>query len=178
MGYRNMQLVYIPKERLKRLGESKTIERICKTCNCRLFIENGEAVRIEGSAYDEFVARNVVHAFGRGFDIDIACRLANSDYYFSAIDLEQIFGNEKRIKQVKARIIGEEGRTKRYIEQVSSTRISVYGNTVGFIGKVENIREAEVAVNTLIDGGTHRLAYKKMETEHRRNVKGEKDVRF
>ena len=173
-----MQLVYIPKERLKLLGDKKTLEKVSKTCNCRLFVENGEAVRIEGSAYDEFVARNIVHAFGRGFDVDIACKLSNSDYYFSAIDLEQIFGNEKRIKQVKARIIGEEGRTKRYIEQVSSTKISVYGNTVGFIGKVEDIKEAEVAVNTLIDGGTHRLAYKKMETEHRKNVKSEKDAGF
>jgi ribosomal RNA assembly protein len=173
-----MQLVYIPKERLKLLNDSKTREKICKACNCRLFLEDGEAVRIEGSAYDEFVARNVVHAFGRGFDVDIACRLANSEYYFSAIDLEQVFGNEKRIKQVKARIIGEEGRTKRYIEQVSATRISVYGNTVGFIGRVKDIREAEVAVNTLINGGTHSLAYKKMETEHRKNVQGEKDARF
>ncbi len=174
-----MQLVYIPKERIRRLFDKKDMmDRICKACNCKLFLEDGEAVRIEGAAYDEFVARNIVHAFGRGFDVDIACRLANSEYYFSAIDLEQIFGNEKRIKQVKARIIGENGRTKRYIEQVSATRISVYGNTVGFIGKVEDIREAEVAVNTLIDGGTHRLAYKKMETEHRKNMQKEKDARF
>jgi ribosomal RNA assembly protein len=174
-----MQLVYIPKERLKILSENKaTLERMCKAGNCKLFIENGEAVRIEGSAFDEFVARNIVHAFGRGFDPDTACKLANSDYYFTAIDLEQIFGNEKRIRQVKARIIGEDGRTKKYIEQVSATKISVYGNTVGFIGKVENIREAEVAVNTLIDGGTHRLAYNKMEAEHRKNTQAAKDARF
>jgi ribosomal RNA assembly protein len=174
-----MQLVYIPKERLKILSDSRdTIDKICKVCNCRLFLEDGEAVRIEGDAFDEFTARNVVHAFGRGFDVDTACRLSNSDYYFTAIDLEQVFGNEKRIKQVKARIIGEDGRTKRYIERVSATRISVYGNTVGLIGRVEDIREAEVAINTLIEGGTHRLAYEKMESEHRKNTQNAKNAGF
>ena len=39
---------------------------------------------------------------------------------------------------------------------------------MSFIGTASAINEAQVAVNTLIEGGTHRLAYLRMETAHRR----------
>ena len=169
-----MQLVYIPKERLKLLGDSKaTLEKMCKACNCRLLLEDGEAVRIEGSAYDEFVARNVVYAFGRGFDVDTACRLSDSDYYFTAIDLEQVFGKREAHKAGQGQDNRRERQDKalhRAGERSQDKRVRQH---CGFIGRVEDIKEAEAAVNTLIDGGTHRLAYEKMETEHRKNKRRE-----
>jgi ribosomal RNA assembly protein len=110
--------------------------------------------------------------------MDIACKLADDNYYFSSVDLGQIISSDKRVKQVKARIIGEEGRTKRYIEEVSSAKISVYGDTVSFIGSIEEINEAETAVNTLIEGGTHRLAYTRMEAAHRKNKAEAKKAGF
>ncbi len=110
--------------------------------------------------------------------MEIACRLNENDYYFSSVDLGQFVSSDKRMKQVKARIIGEEGRTKRYIEDVSGAKMSVYGDTVSFIGTIEEINEAETAVNTLIEGGTHRLAYKRMEAAHRKNKIEAKKAKF
>ncbi len=172
-----MREVYIPKDRLKALSDSKVLGKMAKACNCKMRIVD-ESVRIEGDAFGEFAGKSVVYAFGRGFDVDVVCKLAGNDCYFTAIDLEQVFGNEKRIAQVKARIIGENGRTKRYVEGVSGARISVYGNTVAFIGSIEDIREAETAVNTLIEGGTHRLAYSKMESEHRKHKEAARGAGF
>ncbi len=56
--------------------------------------------------------------------------------------------------------------------------MSVYGDTVSFIGTIDEINEAETAVNTLIDGGTHRLAYTRMEAAHRKNKEEPKKARF
>jgi ribosomal RNA assembly protein len=164
-----MQQVYIPKERIRGLREKKGIlQELGRLCGCSLSIDD-ETVVVQGDAYDEFTAKNVIYAYGRGFDMVDAETLIDEGNYFGSIDLRQAFGSSKRIMQVKARIIGENGRTKRYIEQVSNVKISVYGDTVSFIGTNEAIAEAETAVSALIEGRTHKTAYEKMEAMHRRN---------
>ncbi len=175
-----MQTVYIPKERLKKLRQDRElVSRVEKLCRVKIGIDmENDFVEVRGEAYEEYTAKNIVYAFGRGFEMELACKLFDMDYYFSSINLDEALSNDKRIKQVKARVIGESGRTKTYIEQVSGAKISVYGNTVSFIGRIEEINEAETAVNTLIDGGTHRLAYKKMEAAHRKNKEDAKRAAF
>jgi ribosomal RNA assembly protein len=175
-----MQSVYITQEKIKKLKENKSIiDKVQKLCKCKLSIDpENEFVEISGEPFDEYNAKNIIYAFGRGFDIEIASKLSDENYFFSSIDLDQIISSEKRMKQVKARIIGESGRTKTYIENVSGAKISVYGDTVSFIGRIDEINEAETAVNTLIDGGTHRLAYARMEAAHRKNKAEAKKVAF
>lgn len=166
-----MQEVYIPNEIVNKvLADKSHLRKIEQACECKITINEKNLITItEGSAYNEFVAKNIVTAIGRGFTVEQALMLLKEDYYFSYIDLRQILGDQKRILRVKARIIGENGRAKKYIESVSAAKISVYGHTVGFIGKIEEVEEAETAVRTLIDGGTHKLAYMRMEAHHRKN---------
>jgi ribosomal RNA assembly protein len=175
-----MQNVYIPHEKVKKLIEKKEIIRkVEKLCRCKIKVDDeDDFIEVKGEPYDEYSAKNILYAFGRGFDIDIASKLSDIDYYFSSIDLGQIISSDKRIKQVKARVIGEEGRTKIYIENVSGAKISIYGDTVSFIGRIEEINEAETAVKTLIEGGTHRLAYARMEAAHRKNKEDAKKAAF
>ncbi len=166
-----MEEVLIPRKRIEFMTGSGAGDRITKLCGCRIDASgNDNSVRISGEgAYSEFMAKNIITAIGRGFDVDTACLLAKDGYYFSYIDLKQAFGGEKRMLQVKARIIGRDGKTKRYIESLTSVKMSVYGHTVGFIGHIGEIEEAETAVRTLMEGSTHRLAYGRMEARHRRN---------
>ncbi len=166
-----MQQVFIPSERIRVLRKDrKLLDSLEKICRCTIDVKEEDAVVINAQdGYGEFVARNVMFAFGRGFDIQDAEKLLNDDYYFNSIDIGHILGSEKRIKQVKARIIGEEGRTKIYIESVSGAKLSIYGDTVSFIGTPSQINEAETAVDILIHGGTHKVAYSRMEAVHRKN---------
>jgi ribosomal RNA assembly protein len=174
-----MQSLYITKERANLIRKDKSIaERIKNRCRCSIEISPDDTIELSGEAFDEFSARNVIHAFGRGFDIDVACMLLNDEYYFTSIDLGQVLGSDKRIQQVKARVIGIGGKTKRYIESVSQAKLSIYGDTVSFIGTASEINEAKTAVDTLIEGGTHRLAYLRMETAHRKNKEQAKSPAF
>ncbi len=174
-----MQQVYIPRERVGLLKRDRSISReIEKACNCKIRVGGDDTVEIDGDAYAEYSAKSMLQAFGRGFEISIALRLAGDEYYFNSIDISQAASSGKRALQIKARIIGESGRTKKYIEQVSGAKISVYGDTVSFIGRIEEIGEAETAVNTLIDGGTHKLAYSRMEAAHRKNRDERKAAKF
>jgi ribosomal RNA assembly protein len=165
-----MQLLSIPKERVDAIRRDRSIsERVEKICKCKIKIGADDTIEVSGEALNEFSARNIIYAFGRGFDIETACKLLNDEYYFTSIDLGQMFGSEKRVMQIKARVIGINGKAKRYIEDVSQAKLSIYGDTISFIGTISGVEEAQTAVNTLIDGGTHRLAYTRMESSHRKN---------
>jgi ribosomal RNA assembly protein len=174
-----MQLIYIPKERINTIKKDRSIiGKVEKLCKCKVTVKGDGTIEVDGEAFGEFLARNIISAFGRGFDINIACKLSNDDYYFKSIDLGPIAGSDKRIEQVKARIIGKNGKTKRYIESVSNANLSIYGESVGFIGRIEEISEAQAAVDTLAEGSTHRLAYIRMETTHRKNKENARNAAF
>lgn len=167
-----MEQVYIPQERIRVIrSDEKALPTIMRLTGCKIGISKEDnSLSIEGGdAFCEFLAKNMLTAIGRGFDVETALLLKNDDYYFSYIDLRQLFRSEKRILQVKARIIGKGGKAKRYIETLTSAHLSVYGHTVGFIGKHSDVVEAETAVRTIIEGSTHRLAYSRMEARHRKN---------
>ncbi|MGC8567801.1 MAG: KH domain-containing protein [Candidatus Micrarchaeia archaeon] len=163
-----MQEIYIPEERAKLLNKSKLLEKIEESIECKIEI-NDNVIKISGNAYQEFLAKNVITAFGRGFSEEESLNLLDDNYYLSIIDLKLAFDSEKRIKQVKARVIGTNGKTKKYIENVSKTSISVYGNTIGIIGEYEDVQNAETAVKALINGDSHKLAYIKMEREKQKS---------
>ena len=166
-----MQQLYMASRRLKELKtDISSVRKVEAICKCSIRITADDIIAMESdNAYGEFVAKNILQAYGRGFEMDTAIRLLNEDMYFSSVDLGQAFGNEKGVRRMKSRIIGKDGRAKAYIESVSGAKICVYGDTVSFIGTHDQISEAEAAVNTLLDGGTHRLAYIRMEAAHRKN---------
>lgn len=167
-----MQELYIPMERLAILKERKSIlVGLEKSLRCKISIEVHGGVTIDGEAFEEYLARNVLYAFGRGFDIKSAELLLDENYYFSYLNIKDYVNSKNRIKVIKARLIGSEGRAKKYIETVSSAKVSVYGDTVSFIGSIEQIKEATAAAKTIIEGGSHKLAYKRMEATHRKNKK-------
>ncbi|MEM2974009.1 MAG: RNA-processing protein, partial [Candidatus Micrarchaeia archaeon] len=53
------------------------------------------------------------------------------------------------------RVIGTKGKIKSTIEEISDTNISVYGNTIGIIGKVGSADLAETAVSMILNGASH-----------------------
>ncbi len=174
-----MQQLFITQDRLKALKkEPETIKLVESMCKCKIEVDNeGSIIITADDGYSEFVAKNILFAYGRGFEMRTAELLENEEYYFVQIDLGPMF-SEKRLVQMKARLIGETGKTKKYIENVSGAKLSIYGDTISFIGSASQIEEAKTAVNVLIEGGTHKLAYAKMEAAHRKNKAARHDPKF
>ena len=128
----------------------------------------GNEVTVNGQPYDEYNAKNVLQAFGRGFELSKAYKLLDEDYFFQQINLKDAFRNPDQLARVKARLIGSEGRAKEYIESVSGADISVYGSTISTIGKIDEVRVADAAIKVLVGGGKHKTAYAVMEKEKRK----------
>ncbi len=106
-------------------------------------------------------AKDLVQAIGRGFSPDRAFTLLFEDITLGIIDLHEFFGkNEAEIRRVDGRIIGREGKTRRIIEQLTGTQISVSGHTVSIIGTYESVSTAKDALEKLISGRQHGTVYK------------------
>ncbi len=161
-----MEHILIPHKRASLL-DKKTLERLEDRLKCSVDLTDNE-VTINGQPYDEYNAKNVLQAFGRGFEISKAYKLLDEDYFFQTINLKDEFRNPDQLARVKARLIGSDGKAKEYIESVSGAEIVVYGNTISTIGRIDEVRIADAAIKILVGGGTHKTAYAVMEKEKRK----------
>ena len=106
-------------------------------------------------------AKDIVVAIGRGFSPERALTLVNEDNTLDVLDLHDIFGkNEAEIRRVDGRIIGREGKTRRIIEEMTGTLVSVSGHTVSIIGSYESVSTAKDAIEKLLKGRQHGTVYK------------------
>ncbi len=119
-------------------------------------------------------AKDIVLAIGRGFSPERAFRLFSEDNTLDIIDLHDFFGkNEAEIRRVDGRIIGREGKTRRILEELTGTAISVSGHTVSIIGAYEAVTMAKDALEKLIRGRQHGTVYKFLR-RRRQEIKKEK----
>jgi ribosomal RNA assembly protein len=121
---------------------------------------------------EPFKAVEVVTAISKGFSPVRAYRLLESeDYTFQLIDLRDYAGKSSNaMERIKGRIIGERGKSRSTIEDLTGAYISVYGHTVGLIGKFDEIKLATDAVTMLSKGRSHKSVYNTLQ-EARRKAK-------
>ena len=80
-----------------------------------------------------YSAREVIRAVGRGFNPDIAFQLLKQDYGLELIDIQLYAKTKNDVQRLKGRIIGEEGKARNTIEELTNTHIVVYGKTVAIV---------------------------------------------
>ena len=122
----------------------------------------GKKVIIEGEPLDEYEAITILNAINFGFSAKTALSLKNSEIIFKKISIRD-FTRRKNLIDVKARIIGTLGTTKRTIEQISGCMLIIHHNEVGIIGHVEDVEEATTALTNLIRGAKQANVYKFLE---------------
>ncbi len=164
--------IRIPKERIAVLiGPGGKVKKdIEAATHSKLEIDSGEAdVIIHGDdSLGMFSAREVIKAIGRGFNPDIAMLLLHQDYSLEILNLPDYLGRSKnKIIRIKGRVIGEQGKTRRIIEEHTETAISVYGKTIAIIGKIENSSVAKKAIEDLLGGAPHSSVYKWLERKRK-----------
>jgi ribosomal RNA assembly protein len=168
--------VKIPLDRVGVLigPKGKTKSTLEKIFRVTLDIESSSgSVEIKMSLADNdvsnlFAVQNVVKAIGRGFNPKKAEKLAEEDYDLIIIDLEDYAKSKNAIARIKGRIIGKDGSSRRMLEELTGTFISVYGDTVSIIGKSNNLETAREAVTMLIKGAFHKTVWNFLYAERRK----------
>ncbi len=177
------KLLRIPRERIAVLiGRSGSVKsEIERLCHVILDVDGdtGE-VTVTSSGNVEmmqpFKATEIITAIGRGFSPENAFTLLDGDNTLHVIDLREFTGKSSaNIERIKGRIIGEGGKARRNMENLSRTKISVYGKTVSIIGSTDKLKLAVSAVSSLSSGGMHGTVYGKLEAANRK-AKQEKMV--
>ena len=174
------EVIRIPNDRLGVLigkdGQTKAaLEKLTETIIKVDSDENVVSISKQPKSHDPglvWTAREVVRAIGRGFSERLAFKLADPNFSLRIITIER-GKNKNRLLRIRGRIIGEKGRTRRVIEEVTQVNVSVYGDTVSLIGKHEDLETAQEAVGMLISGVKHGTVYRFLE-RHREEKKAEK----
>lgn len=118
------------------------------------------------SPLDLIKAQNIVRAIGYGFSPERAFRLLEDDQVLEVIDVRQYVGDKpNHIRRVLGRVIGEEGKARRMLEELTGTYISVYESYVAIIGDYETANIAKKAVEMLVEGRMHSTVYRYIDRE-------------
>ena len=160
----------IPQERIGVLigpgGETKRLLERASGVQILIDSDTGEVTIDESAAKDKFLAvkaRDIVLAIGRGFSEERAFRLLGDDSYFVVLDIKDYARTSERIAQVRARVIGTRGKTRRIIEDLTGADVSVYGHTVALIADDLQLPIAQEAFEMLLKGSEHATVYRFLE---------------
>lgn len=156
--------VSIPEKRMKIL---RTDKKLLKKLEELVDVEIALADEVEIDGEDSLVVmcvKNVIKAFGRGFDFEDALLLLDDGYLLDIVDITQYSGkSRKRLTELRGRVIGTKGKTKDIIEKLKEVKISVQGKTVCIIGRLEAVQEVREAVEMLLQGRKHGSVYRYLE---------------
>lgn len=162
----------IPKERIGVLigKEGEIKEQIEESTGTRIHVDSkeGNVVIFADDGLKLFDAKEIIRAIARGFNPETAFILLKSDYILDVIDMRDFAGKKKTtLVRLKGRVIGREGKSKREIENLTETHISVYGKTIAIVGRIEDVPNARKAVENLLQGATHASVFKFLERKRR-----------
>jgi len=111
----------------------------------------GKEVFIKGLPENEYIAEKIIQALNFGFPYSDALLLIDEDFMFEIIHIKD-FTNRKDLASVRSRIIGKKGKTIKTISDLTKCNLELKDNSVGIIGPLEHIKNAQDAVISLIKG--------------------------
>lgn len=152
--------VAIPEERLRVLGRVRGLkERLKDFLN--VDVDISEDVTIDGDSLQVIRAKEIIKAFGRGFNFEDCLTLLDDEFFLEVMNIKEFSGkSNKRQAVLKGRLIGKGGVTKKMIEKSIDVKMAIYGKTVSIIGRPKSIKLAVDAVEMILFGNKHNSVYR------------------
>jgi len=163
--------IKIPKERVGALigkkGEAK--KWLEQRTGVKMLVDSSEGdIELDTTQLSDpamaLVIPNIVKAIGRGFSPEHAFELLDDDTVLEVLDIRDYVGKKpNHVARVRARLIGTNGKTRRIMEDLTNTRISVFGNTVAVIGGSVQASITIRAIEMIMEGAEHATVYRFLE---------------
>lgn len=169
--------LHIPEDRISVVigNKGKTKNDISKRCSVKIEVESetGEiTITSTSNNFDQYgalKARDIISAISSGFSPERAFRILDEETLFQVLDLRNYTSSSNSTNRIKGRIIGEKGKARKNLEELTNTFISIYGHTIGLIGNYEEIKLATDAIMLLINGRSHKTVYEMLYQAKRRS---------
>ncbi len=164
-----MELLSVSAATIKHLGgkNGAILKEVQRKGKVEVAINGEGNLEIEGEGGDVWVAMQVLRALDFNFLPQQAYKLFNDNYFLELIDLELILSNPKAIERYKGRIIGEGGRAKRTLQELSGAFLSIMGSKVAILGEFDDLQLAKEGVLRLLEGSPHTSVYAFLEKKNR-----------
>lgn len=151
-----IEVLLVPRDRINVIKDEKVVKKLEVSIKIKLSFDENSVI-IEGEGLELLQAKSIVKAIGRGFSPEKAFRLLSEEENLEIIELSEF--NDKKIKILKARLIGTKGKTRKLVENFSGCSVSVYGKTVSMIGKYDQMNVCREALKMIIRGSKHSKVY-------------------
>lgn len=171
------QNLRIPQQRIGALlgkgGIAKN--KIEKLCGVDIIVDSKSGDIIlkssgEAEQFNALKAANIVIAIGRGFSSEKALELLNEEVTMEIIDLRNYTGKSTdALTRIRGRIIGLKGKSRKLVEELTNTSISVYGYSTTILGAFNDVKVAVEALDMIASGKPHRAAYGYLERMKRQS---------
>ncbi len=113
-----------------------------------------DRVNVEGNELNEFLTEQIVRAIDFGFFVDDALLLKSEDFVLEFINIKE-HTRRNNLKDVRARVIGTDGKALKTIENLTGAILVVQENEVGIIVDSQNSASTIQAMKSLIQGAKH-----------------------
>ncbi|ERG95278.1 KH domain-containing protein [Haloquadratum walsbyi] len=173
-----MKHVKVPQDRIGVLiGEGgETMREIERQAEVRLDIDSetgSVAIDDVGDPVRGMLAPDIVRAIGRGFTPTVALSILDDEMRtFELIDIDAHTRNKNDLQRQKGRLIGENGRTRELMEELTGAEVVIKGTTLGVIGQPEEVEAVRRATGMLLDGAPHGTVYAYLERKHNELTRG------
>lgn len=159
-----IDFVLIPAERAEELEKIKKEFELAAGAKIDINRETNE-VRIDcKDALEMMRVKDMVRAFGRGFELQDVKDLLDENYKFESINIKEYAGKSKsRLVTLRGRVIGKNSKVKQTLEQLANVKIAIYGKTVSIIGRWDCVQHAREAIELILAGRKHGTAYRYLE---------------
>jgi ribosomal RNA assembly protein len=173
-----MKFIRIPLDRVGVLigPGGKTKKELEGFSGIKLEIDSnqGEVVINDDECKDPLMTmkiESIIKAIGRGFSPENAIKLLDDFVDFFIFDLHDYAGKkESHLRRLKSRIIGSEGKSKRVLEDLTDSKISIYGHTISIISEIDRIDILKKSIDMLLSGSKHATVYRFVE-KHMKELK-------
>ena len=157
----------IPKDRIGVIigekGEKKRELESLLGVALQIDSEEGDVVLKGTDNIKLFTGHEIIKAIARGFNPDIAKLLLKTDYMLEIINITEYATTKNQMIRLKGRVIGEQGKSRRAVEELAEAYIVVYGKTISLIGQADNVYAAKRAVDMLLSGAPHATVFRLLE---------------
>ena len=177
-----MKYLKVPMDRVGVLigHNGQTKKDLEEKCSVKLQIDSklGEVVINEEKVddpLDMIKVENIIKAIGRGFSPENAFMLLNDESDFFSFNLHDYAGKkDAHIRRLKSRVIGKEGKTRKVLEDLTNSKISIYGHNVSIISNMMKMNILKKAIDMLLTGSKQATVYRFVETQMRELRRSEK----
>lgn len=146
----------------KALSKQRFRELIEKELRATLELNENQIIIKAKDALSEHEAAQVLEALNLGFRLKDALQLKHSEYQLQQLELKARV-KPSRLRAVKGRILGKEGKALTKLEELTSCRLRLVGSKLAILGKTEDVMAAIQALEALIRGKPHGRVYRMLQ---------------